>query len=103
MIVKVDLGAGTVALEEPAAFDGFKVVAAGGTDEARVAAVLGADGMVAGDAHVWVRTAAVEAWAGGAVDDAWREGFAKMLDYARAKGWTDESGAFVQAHIEAAA
>jgi hypothetical protein len=67
-----------------------------------VAAALGADGRVAGAGHVWVRAAAVEGWAGaaGALDDAWREGFAKMLDYARTKGWTDESGEFVQAHIE---
>jgi hypothetical protein len=90
VIVRVDTGAGTVVLDEPGAFDGFKVVAPAGA------------GRVAGEGHVWVRAAAVEGWAGatGALDDAWRVGFAKMLDYARTKGWTDESGEFVQAHIE---
>lgn len=102
MIVCVDTAAGTVVLAEPAAFTGFKVLAPVGADEAAVAAVLGADGRVAGEGHVWVRAAAVEGWAGAAADDAWREGFAKMLDYARTKGWTDESGEFVQAHIEPA-
>ncbi len=104
MIVRVDTTAGTVVLEEPAAFTGFTVVAPAGADEAAVVAALGPDGRVAGEGHVWVRAAAVERWAGaaveGLVDDAWREGFAKMLDYARTKGWTDESGEFVQAHIE---
>jgi hypothetical protein len=102
VIVRVDTGAGTVVLDEPGAFDGFKVVAPAGADEAAVAAALGAAGRVAGEGHVWVRAAAVEGWAGatGTLDDAWRVGFAKMLDYARTKGWTDESGEFVQAHIE---
>jgi hypothetical protein len=107
VIVRVDPAAGTVVLDEPAAFDGFKVVAPAGADEAAVAAALGADGRIAGSGHVWVRAAAVEGWAAGgaadgAVDDAWRAGFAKMLDYARTKGWTDESGEFVRAHIETA-
>lgn len=108
MIIRVDPAAGSVVLEEPAAFTGFKVVAPAGADEVAVAAVLGADGRVAGEGHVWVRAAAVEGWArgvdgvDGVVDDGWRAGFAKMLDYARTKGWTDESGEFVQAHIEPA-
>jgi hypothetical protein len=102
VIVRVDTAAGTVVLDERDAFTAFKVVAPAGADEAAVATALGVDGRVAGAGHVWVRAAAVEGWAaaGGAVDDAWRAGFAKMLDYAGTKGWTDASGEFVQAHIE---
>lgn len=100
MIIRVDVGAGTVELREPAAFNGFHVEAAPGTDEAAVAGVLGDAGRVAGAGHVWVRATAVEGWAGAAADDAWRDGYAKMLAYAAGKGWLDESGEFVQAHIE---
>lgn len=102
MIVRVDVGAGTVSLDEPARFDRFHVLAPAGAGEAAVASVLGDDGREAGDDHVWVRLSALERWAGDAADDQWRAGFDGMVRYASSKGWLDETGEFVQAHIERA-
>lgn len=52
-----------------------------------------------GDTHAWLAPETVAALAGAAADNAWRESFAKMRDYARGRGWINESGA-IRAHVE---
>jgi len=50
---------------------------------------------LADDAHVWVAIDALRAAAGGEAG-----AFDAMIAYAASKGWVDESGASVRAHIE---
>ncbi len=45
--------------------------------------------------HAWVPIA----WLGESNDEAWRRQFDKMIDYARSKGWVEENGALVRAHV----
>jgi hypothetical protein len=47
-----------------------------------------------------IETSAVERLAHGQVPDGWRDEFASMLEYAKGKGWLDEHGAAIQAHVE---
>jgi hypothetical protein len=38
--------------------------------------------------------------AAGRVGAAWQTDFDRMLDYARTKGWLDDAGDAIQAHVE---
>ncbi|MCB9596878.1 MAG: hypothetical protein H6719_29415 [Sandaracinaceae bacterium] len=99
MIITVDCAAGRVSLEQPDVFTQFHVAATGG-DAAAVVAALGADGKAADDEHVFVAVESIRAWARGRVGDDWEVGFGKMVDYARSKGWLDEAGTHIRAHLE---
>ena len=100
MFITVDVASGELGLEQPDVLTQFHVSASGGDLDAVVAA-LGAHGRAA-DApdHVFIAIASVREWAVGRVDESWEAGFQKMLDYARSKGWLDESGTHIQAHLE---
>jgi hypothetical protein len=43
---------------------------------------------------------AVRRMAQGRVRTGWDQDFAGMLEYARSKGWLDETGTSIQAHVE---
>ncbi len=102
MIIHADLDRATVTLVDPADFRGFHVaVAGGGTDDSRLAAVLAPHGRLEGE-HAWITTDAVIALAGSAADDEWRAGFDGMVAYARDKGFLDDAGTAIRAHLEQA-
>ncbi|MCV7356647.1 hypothetical protein [Mycolicibacterium fluoranthenivorans] len=50
-------------------------------------------------AHSWVDPADLSELAGRGGDAEWQQKLAAMIDFARSKGWTDESGR-IRAHIE---
>ena len=51
--------------------------------------------------HVWLDIAVARAaGAETADDDDWPAGYDAMIAYARSKGWTDEAGTHVRAHVE---
>lgn len=102
MIVRADLDTGAVALHDIDGVTGFHVAVAGGdvTDD-RLAAVLAPHGRLDGD-HAWIEVDAVVALAGDAADDRWREAFDGMVAYAREKGFMDDSGTAIRAHLEPA-
>ena len=50
--------------------------------------------------HLMVRVAAIRRLAAGRVPSTWEDDLAGMLGYAASKGWTDEAGEAVRAHIE---
>ncbi|GAB2734236.1 hypothetical protein [Amycolatopsis magusensis] len=50
--------------------------------------------------HLFVATGALRALAGDRVGDDWATRFDGMLSYAASKGWLDQSGTHVRAHIE---
>lgn len=101
MIIHADLDSATVTLVDPGDFRGFHVaVAGGGTDDERLVAVLAPHGRLDGE-HAWISTDAVRALAGPGADDEWQAGFDGMVAYARDKGFLDESGTAIRAHLEA--
>jgi hypothetical protein len=96
MIVRVDVD-GRATLEQPEDCRAFHVEALGG-DLSAVAAAIGAR-PPAPDDHVWVGVDWVRQQAAGRVAANWEGDFAKMLDFAAGKGWLDEGGQAIQAHV----
>lgn len=93
---------GSVTLDQPTEFTAFDIRSADPSPSA-VLAALGSGGSDAPEeGHVFVAVAAIRELAGAAADAGWEAGLAAMLAYARAQGWTDESGELIKAHIEAA-
>ncbi|MGL3150338.1 hypothetical protein ACSS7Z_08230 [Microbacterium sp. A82] len=51
------------------------------------------------DEHVWIEAEPLQSAASALSTAAdWNDGFARMLDYARSKGWVDDTGA-IRAHV----
>ena len=102
MVVNVDLERDppVVSLEEPEDCRRFHVEATGGSD--RLGAVLESEGvgrtLPSGD--VLIDVDSIRRMAAGRVPDGWDADFSAMLDYARDKGWLDEAGRAIQAHVE---
>ena len=69
-----------------------------GPELSAVAASLGAR-PPAPDDHVWVGVDWVRGQATGRVPPAWEDDFTKMLDFAATKGWLDEGGEAIRAHV----
>jgi hypothetical protein len=106
MILRVNLAAtpAAVTLEDPQDCGRFHVSATGGSDTGHLATVLavaGVGGAVSGDTdHVWVSVESVRTLAAGRVDPAWSDEFGQMLSFASTKGWLDQGGTSIQAHVE---
>ena len=91
---------GSVVLDDPDDCNRFSVLLPGSElssgDPLRAASV----GWVADESSAFVSADAVRFLAAGAVGQDWDERFAAMLDVARSRGWLDEAGTAIQAHIE---
>ena len=104
MIVAVDTVQMTTALIEPEDCKRFHIFAAGGDVDA-VRRALGGCAYPdahpdAAEGHAWVHVDWVRAQAEGAADPGWAAEFEGMLGYARSKGWLNEAGTAIAAHIE---
>jgi hypothetical protein len=90
-----------VSLEEPDDCTRFHLAVVGGRDIGRVfgALVDAAAGRLEDD-HALITIDAVRRMAAGRVADDWDVRFDAMLDYARTKGWIDETNNAIQAHVE---
>ena len=103
MVIQVDLRAHppVVTLENPDDTQAFHVAVVGGTDWGLVfgALVDAAAGRLEGD-NAFITIDAVRRMAAGRVDAGWDQQFVAMLEYARTKGWIDEGGNSIQAHLE---
>jgi len=103
MFVQVDLAVmpPVVTLEEPDDVKRFHLEVAGGFDGAMVygALVDAAAGRLEGD-DAWIAVDAVRRMASGRVGPTWDDDFAGMLEFARSKGWLDDSGHAIKAHVE---
>jgi hypothetical protein len=103
MFVQVDLAVHppVVTLEEPADTGRFHVVVTGGSDRALVfgALVDAAAGRLEGD-DAWITVDALRRLAADRGGAGWDDDFAAMLDYARGKGWLDDTTHALQAHVE---
>lgn len=103
MYVRVDVvpERPVVTLEEPDDCTRFHLAVVGGPDIGRVfgALVDAAAGRLDGD-HALITIDAVRRMAAGRVGDDWDARFDGMLAYARTKGWIDDTGHAIQAHLE---
>jgi hypothetical protein len=105
VIITVDLTGGTAVVElaEPADYKRFSVVVSGGDSESLGAALTGQGiGRLLPSGDAMVDIGAVRRMAEGRVPAGWEEDFAGMLRYAGSKGWLDETGTAIQAHVEQA-
>lgn len=101
MFVQVGGTSGQVELVEPEDCKRFHVLyGVAGAAPSSVAQALGTWASGATDDHVWIRVEAVRAAAAGRVGAGWAEEFGGMLDYARSKGWLNEAGDAIAAHVE---
>lgn len=102
MYVFADPFGGRVSLEEADDLGQFHVEAPGGAAFAEIVALLQREGagraVEASTDHLWVSIDALRSLAGQRGDD-WDTGFDEMLAYARSKGWVDETGTHVRAHV----
>ncbi len=101
MYVHVKGPNGEVDLVEPEDCKRFHVLCA--VPETALAAVADALGPWAVGAtadHVWIRVDAVQAAAADRVAAGWSDEFAAMLGYARSKGWLNDAGDAIAAHVE---
>ena len=98
MIIRVDV-AGDVQVDEQNVFTDFHVETQAGFTTKDLAAIMGEGTWTDGN-HLWIAEAAIRLWLSGRTDEAWDEGFSGMFDYARSKGWTDETGTHLRAHVE---
>ncbi|MGW2651462.1 hypothetical protein ACWC2T_42960 [Streptomyces sp. NPDC001393] len=77
------------------------VVVGPGVSDETLAGALTAGGLGSLDGqHAWLSVAALRS--AGEDSDAWRSGFTKMIEFATSRGWTNESGNAVRAHVERA-
>jgi hypothetical protein len=103
VIINIDLTEQTagIGLLEPEDGKRFHVAVRGGDPESLRTALSANDlGRLLPSGDVMIETSAVERLAHGQVPDGWRDEFASMLEYAKGKGWLDEHGAAIQAHVE---
>jgi hypothetical protein len=103
MFVKVDLAPvpPVVTLEEPEDTLRFHVEVVGGDSTGLVfgALVDAAAGRLEGD-DAWITIDSVRRMATGRVGAEWDDAFAAMLTYAQGKGWIDDGGNAIRAHVE---
>jgi hypothetical protein len=108
MEVHVDLTAPkpVVHLLDPHDTKKFAVLVTGTGDDEDVAKALAMNGagpvLVPDQGHVYVDVSEIHRLALLEVPDAkgWETDYEAMLDYARSKGWLDDTGTLIKAHIE---
>jgi hypothetical protein len=98
MRVIVDGASRTVTAEETDDLNALSVVLRS-ADADLAGQVLDHYGQLDGT-HVWLNIKSLQTFAPLPPSRSWDERFAKTMDYARSKGWTDETGMFVRAHID---
>jgi hypothetical protein len=99
----VRITADTAELVEPENVRSFHAVVPAGFDAGAVEAAVAASdvGTVTPDGeHVLVRVDALRRLAAGRVPAGWDDDLAGMVAYAATKGWTDDDGTAVRAHVE---
>lgn len=92
----------TAELVDPQDVTAFHVVCPPGLDGTALAGRVRDAGLgeVLPDEHVLVPVDAVRRYAAGRVGPEWEKDLTGMLAYATKKGWTDETGTRIRAHIE---
>lgn len=92
----------SVELVDPQDVTAFHVVCPPGLDGDELAARVRETGLgeLLPDDHLLVPVDAIRRYANGSVGPAWAQDLAGMIAHAVRKGWTDETGTRIRAHIE---
>ena len=77
----------------------FSVVVEDGANEEEIARALAPLGTLDSSAHAWVSIARLRAECGHDGDAGWSEAFDAMVRFAASKGWVDETGMHLRAHL----
>ncbi len=102
MIVRLSGLAALPELVEPENCTRFHVECGmAGASPHEVATALGAWADGATDEHVWIPVSVIRKAAAGRVGETWEADFTGMLGYARSKGWLNEQGDAIAAHVAA--
>lgn len=105
MLVRISRGdeTSTATVEDAADLTRLHVVAPAGLSGEQVSAAVESTGLgrSADAGHVWLNADALHAaGAPNPADPEWEEGFRAMIAYASSRGWLDEDGHSLAAHIE---
>ena len=95
MFVRVDTVRGIASLEDPIDTRSLYVEVVGDGD---VAGPLARFGELEGD-HAWIDVVELKASALGHVPDTWLHDFEGMIEFARERGWLNDDGTRVRAHL----
>jgi len=88
-------------LQEPEDLRSFKlVIEAQHWQLNAIRAAFAPAGKVEDEKIAWVKESWLRSQAPTRDDPAWQEGFRKMVDYAKSKGWVDPMSGAIRAHIE---
>jgi hypothetical protein len=77
----------------------FSVVVEDSANDEEVARALAPLGTLDSSTHAWVSIARLRAACDRDGDAAWREAFDAMIQFAASKGWVDETGLLLRAHL----
>jgi len=97
VIIRVDRGGPSLLEPEDCTRFHVDVVDPVGGDE--VLGLLGTWSAGGDGSHVWIRIEALRVAVAGRVGPTWESDFAGMVSYAASKGWLDESGSAIRAHL----
>ncbi len=103
MIIDIDLTGAAAAIElvTPEDCKTFHVAARGGSPEVLAAALVEAGvGRLLPSGDAMIDTQAIGALAAARAPAGWDDNFTTMLEYAKSKGWLDDTDGSVQAHVE---
>jgi len=100
MYVEIDPTQGRAEVREADDVEHFSVRTTGAADHESLSRSLGQLGRIDDTGHAWIDIQALRDATGRSDDAEWSSGFDAMIAYATSKGWVDQAGAAVRAHVE---
>ena len=99
MHISINVDTETASILEPEVLTEFHIQSPE-IDEGRVAAGIGNGAAPAGDGHVWVSIEWITHNVKDETPEGWEEDFSGMVQYAVGKGWVNDPGTHLKAHIK---
>jgi hypothetical protein len=99
MYVELDVAAGRSQVLEADDLKHFSVRVTEPAASERLSLTLGPLGQLAGD-HAWINIESLRQESGRAGDSEWSAQFDAMVTYAASKGWVDDTGERLRAHLD---
>ena len=96
--MRIALRSHGIELLDPDNFTAFDVLAPAQDDEEVIAALGKAGAASSEPGHALISVSSVRELAD-PIDDAWEEQFQTMLRFAESRGWLDDSGEWITAHV----
>ena len=99
MFISINSETKTASIEKPEVLTEFHVQSSV-DDESYVASTIGNGSEPAGESHVWISIEWIAQNVVGSVPREWEEQFSDMVEYAAGKGWVNDAGTHLKAHIQ---